>query len=80
MTDLSKHECEHGIYKRLACADCGREKSKVLDMNKPKTFNKEGELMDRLEILIDEYAGELSLVAVLGVLELKKHCMIEGND
>ncbi len=50
----------------------------VKSLNKEKTFSKEGELMDRLEILISEYDGELSLVAVLGVLELKKHCMIEG--
>jgi len=52
----------------------------IKSLNKKKVFSREGELMDRLEILIDEYAGELSLVAVLGVLELKKHCMIADND
>jgi len=51
--------------------------SNIKSLNKKKTFSKEGELMDRLEILIAEYNAELSLVAVLGVLELKKHCMIE---
>ena len=50
-------------------------------MNKPKTFTKEGELMDRLTMLIDEYAGELSLVSVLGILQLKQICMTEiDND
>ena len=50
--------------------------SNILDMNKEKTFPKEGELMERLTSLIDEYAGELSLVAVVGVLEMKKHEML----
>ena len=44
----------------------------VTSMNKEKKFSKEGELMERLNILIAEYDGELSFVAVLGVLELKK--------
>ena len=52
--------------------------SKVTSLNKDKVFSKEGELMERLSFLIDEYAGELSLVAVIGVLQLKQHCMI--ND
>tara|TARA_R110000772_G_scaffold26061_1_gene67486 strand:- start:2565 stop:2741 length:177 start_codon:yes stop_codon:yes gene_type:complete len=51
----------------------------ILNMNKPKTFTKEGELMDRLTALIDEYAGELSLVSVLGILQLKQICMTEVN-
>ena len=57
------------------------ESKKILNMNKPKTFTKEGELMDRLTMLIDEYAGELSLVSVLGILQLKQICMTEiDND
>ena len=51
--------------------------SSIKHLNKEKKFSKEGELMDRLGILIAEYDGELSLVSVLGILELKKHCMIE---
>ena len=50
--------------------------SNILDMNKEKVFPKEGELMDRLEDLIDEYAGELSLVSVVGILEMKKSALI----
>ena len=51
--------------------------SKVINLGKDKKFTKEGELMERLTNLIDEYAGELSLVAVMGVLELKKITMID---
>ena len=51
--------------------------SKVISLGKDKKFTKEGELMERLTKLIDEYAGELSLVAVMGVLELKKITMID---
>ena len=50
--------------------------NKVIDLNLIKTFPKEGELMDKLTVLIDEYAGELSLVSVIGILELKKQCML----
>ena len=45
--------------------------NKTSDLGKEKIFPKEGELMERLTKLIDEYAGDLSLVAVLGVLHLK---------
>jgi hypothetical protein len=45
-------------------------------MGKEKTFPKEGELMERITALIDEYAGELSLVAVVGILEMKKQDML----
>ena len=44
----------------------------VTSMNKDKVFSKEGELMERLNVLIAEYDGEVSFVSVLGVLELKK--------
>jgi hypothetical protein len=44
----------------------------VTSMNKDKVFSKEGELMERLNILIAEYDGEVSFVSVLGILELKK--------
>jgi hypothetical protein len=52
--------------------------SNLIDLGKKKVFTKEGELMERLTALIDEYAGELSLVAVLGILELKKADMIKN--
>ena len=51
----------------------------VLSTNQVKTFPKEGELMERLTSLIDEYAGELSLVAVVGVLEMKKQGMLDNQ-
>lgn len=44
----------------------------VTSMNKDKVFSKEGELMERLNVLIAEYDGELSFVSTLGILELKK--------
>lgn len=40
------------------------------------TYPKEQELADRLDDLIHEYDGELSLVAVLGVLALTKEWLI----
>jgi hypothetical protein len=49
----------------------------VLSMGKEKTFTKESELMERLGELIDEYSGELSLVSVLGILQLKQICLIK---
>jgi hypothetical protein len=52
--------------------------NKVINLGKDKKFTKEGELMERLTNLIDEYAGELSLVAVIGILDLKKTTMV--ND
>tara|TARA_R100001198_G_C5180243_1_gene177223 strand:- start:671 stop:832 length:162 start_codon:yes stop_codon:yes gene_type:complete len=51
--------------------------SNVKTLNKEKIYTKEGELMERLTHLIDEYAGELSLVAVMGILELKKITMVD---
>lgn len=40
------------------------------------TYPKEQERADRLDDLIHEYDGELSLVAVLGVLALTKESLI----
>ena len=53
--------------------------SNVLELGKEKTFPIEAELMDKLSNLIDAYAGELSLVSVIGVLELKKQCLIKAG-
>jgi len=44
----------------------------IKDLNKEKTFSKEGELSKRIGDLISEYDGELSLVSVMGILDLKK--------
>lgn len=49
---------------------------KVIDLNMQKKFPKEGELTARMDDLINDYVGELSVVAVLGILELQKHCLI----
>ena len=46
--------------------------SKTIDFPMQKKFSKEQELYSRLQDLIHEYDGELSLVAVIGVLELAK--------
>jgi hypothetical protein len=44
----------------------------IIDLNKPKVFVREAELYERMTKLLDEYAGDLSVVAALGVLELAK--------
>jgi len=45
----------------------------VVDLGKEKKFPVEQELYDRIVNLIyDEYGGELSLVSILGILELAK--------
>ena len=54
--------------------------SNIASLNKEKKFSKEGELSERISELIAEYDGELSLVAVLGVLDLKKMEMVYNND
>jgi len=46
--------------------------SDIIELKKQKVFAREGELYNRLVAVIDDYAGELSLVAVLGVLDLAK--------
>ena len=43
----------------------------IKNMNKEKVFTKEAELTKRITDLIYEYEGELSLVAVMGILTLK---------
>jgi len=46
--------------------------AELINLNKPKVFVREAELYDRITKLLDEYAGDLSVVAALGVLELAK--------
>jgi len=46
--------------------------SKTIDFPVQKKFSKEQELYSRLQDLIHEYDGEISLVAVIGVLDLLK--------
>lgn len=46
--------------------------AELIDLNKPKVFAREGELYSRLVEVIDDYAGEISLVSAVGVLELVK--------
>jgi len=52
----------------------------VSSLNKEKAFSKEGELSQRMNDLIAEYDGEISLVSVLGILDLKKMEMVYNND
>ena len=55
--------------------------------NNIKPFTKEpvshypklGELMERLDSLMNEYAGEIPTMAAIGILEAKKHIMIMQN-
>ena len=50
----------------------GSSKKDILKLDKPKVvdYPKEGELAQRITDLIDEYAGELSTVSVIGILTL----------
>jgi hypothetical protein len=45
-----------------------------------KTFSQEGELAQRIEDLIYEYANQISLVSVLGVLEIVKMQIRKDSD
>ena len=54
--------------------------SNITELNKEKIFSKEAELSNRIGELINEYEGELSLVAVLGILELKKIELFVDQD
>lgn len=50
--------------------------SNILDLNKEKKYPKEAELMSKLTLLIDEYSGEISTVAVIGILDMKKQFIV----
>ena len=54
--------------------------SNIKSLNKEKVFTKEAELIGRITDLICEYNNELSLVAVIGILELKKQELIFDNE
>lgn len=42
-------------------------------------YPKLGELMERLDDLMNEYAGEIPTMAAIGILEAKKQIMILEN-
>jgi hypothetical protein len=46
--------------------------SEIVELPVTPKFSKEQELYSRMQDLIHEYDGEVSLVAVLGVLDLAK--------
>jgi len=52
----------------------------VVDLDRDKRFPKELELSIRLGELVHEYDNELSLVAVLGVIELAKLKIIDDCE
>ena len=52
----------------------------VIKLDKNKRFPKELELSIRLGKLVHEYDEELSLVAVLGILELAKNSIISDCE
>lgn len=54
--------------------------SNVKDIGLEKRFPKEAELMERISEVISDYNGELSLVAVIGVLEMKKQTLITSQQ
>jgi len=43
----------------------------ITELGKEKVFSQEQELSDRMNDLIAEYNGDLSLVSVMGILALK---------
>lgn len=54
--------------------------SNVKHLNLEKKFPIEAELYNKLCDLIEEYNGELSLVSVLGILELKIQLICEEQN
>lgn len=46
---------------------------------KEPKFSKEQELYSRLHDLVHEYDGELSMVAVVGIIELLKMHVVEAS-
>ena len=54
--------------------------SNVKNMHVKKRFTKESEMHQRLYDLICEYNGEVSLVATIGVIELLKLTLVNGNE
>ncbi|HIA3159281.1 TPA: hypothetical protein ACWP39_000602 [Escherichia coli] len=50
----------------------------VVDLGKEKKFPITQELYERLEIVIHDYDGEISLREAIGTLELLKQSLIEG--
>jgi hypothetical protein len=54
--------------------------SNIVNLGKEIKYTKEQELYRRIHDLIHEYDGELSLVAVLGVLELAKDHVIKASS
>lgn len=54
--------------------------AKLIKFPVAKTFSQEGELAQRIEDLIYEYADQISLVSVLGILEVVKQQIRKDSD
>ncbi|EFI0845839.1 hypothetical protein BGC90_002579 [Escherichia coli] len=52
--------------------------SRVINLGKEKKFPITQELYERLESVIHDYDGEISLCEAIGALELLKQSLIEG--
>lgn len=52
--------------------------SRVINLGKEKKFPITQELYERLEIVIHDYDGEISLCEAIGTLELLKQSLIES--
>lgn len=52
--------------------------SRVINFGKEKKFPITQELYERLESVIHDYDGEISLCEAIGTLELLKQSLIEG--
>jgi hypothetical protein len=51
----------------------------IESMNKERKYPKEQEVLNRIMDVIDDYAGEVSLVSVLGVLRLIETSLISAE-
>lgn len=51
----------------------------IVNLGKVATFPVEGEVAKRVGELIEEYADRISLVAMVGILELAKQQLLSGN-
>lgn len=53
---------------------------KIFNLNKEKRYPKEGELHDRMLALIYEYDGEMATATAIGLLDLVKNSIINGES
>jgi len=54
--------------------------SNISDLNLKKRYPVEAELYNKICDVIEEYSGRLSLMSVLGILELKQQSLCDDQN